>query len=223
MGHYKCAANIVPKNIETMNFWTRNEGQIIGTLGGVLIALIAAYLTYYFSRLQAKRKEKESYLGMLYILHLEFYFHNDQLDRLRETIEKLKVSSIEKREFVIENPPAEFNLSIVEKCLDKIIDYECFKHEIVIFVVSYINLIKEFNYILDFRNARELMSKIRLNENIDIVEKIEGYFDTINVEYIDKAKLNISELRRIIENELKDFPRDKIIAKEFNKSLINKK
>ena len=143
-----------------MNFWTRNEGQIIGTLGGVIIALIAAYLTYYFSRIQAKRKERKSYQGMLYILHLELYFQNDQLYRLRETIEKLKITSIDKREFVIENPPAEFNLSIIEKCLDKIIDYEGFKHELVVFVVSYINIIKEFNYILDFRNARELMSKI---------------------------------------------------------------
>lgn len=206
-----------------MNFWTRNEGQIIGTLGGVLIALIAAYLTYYFSRLQVKRKEKKSYQGMLYILHLELFFHNDQLDRLRETLEKLKITSIDKREFVIENSPAELNLSIIEKCLDKIIDYEGFKHELVVFVVSYINLIKEFNYILDFRNARELMSKIVENENRDIEERIEDYFDTLNVEYIDKAKLNISEIRKIIENELKDYPRDKMIFKENNKSLkINK-
>lgn len=206
-----------------MNFLTRNEGQIIGTLGGVLIALIAAYLTYYFSRLQVKRKEKKSYQGMLYILHLELYFHNDQLDRLRETLEKLKITSIDKREFVIENSPAEFNLSIIEKCLDKIINYEGFKPELVVFVVSYINLIKEFNYILDFRNARELMSKIIENENRDIEERIEDYFDTLNVEYIDKAKLNISEIRKIIENELKDYPRDKMIFKENNKSLkINK-
>jgi len=197
-----------------MNFWTRNEGQIIGTLGGTLIALIAACLTFYFSQLQAKRKERESYQSMMYVLHTELYWQNNQLDLLKRTLDELKKVSIKEREFVIENPPAEFNLSIVEKCLDKIIDYEDYNHKLVVFLVSYINQIKSLNNILDFRNVRELMSKTSKNETRDIEKLIEGYFNTFNVEYIDKAKPNISTIRKLIENELKDFPKEKMVFKE---------
>lgn len=100
-----------------MNFWTRNEGQLIATIGGIVVALLAAYLTFYFSNLQTKRKEKENYDGMLYILHVELFWQNNQLDMLKRTLEKLKTTSINEREFVIENPPAQFNLAIIELCL----------------------------------------------------------------------------------------------------------
>jgi hypothetical protein len=223
MGHYKCAANIVPKNIETMNFWTRNEGQLVATIGGIVIALIAAYLTFYFSNLQTKRKEKENYDGMLYVLHVELFWQNNQLDMLKRTLEKLKTTSINEREFVIENPPAQFNLAIIELCLEKIVDYKDYKHELVVLLVSYINQIKELNYILDFRNARDILSKINKNETREIEERIGDYFDVFDIEYIDKAKPNISMIRKIIENELKDYPKEKMIFKEDNKTIkINK-
>ena len=221
---------ILINNIEEMNFWTRNEGQLIGTVGGVLIAILAAFLTYYLSNIQANKKEKdamkkemkkekETYQGMLYVLSVELYLQSHQLDMLKKTLEKLKITSLDKREFVIENAPSEFNLLIVEKCLDKIIDYKDYKHELIVLLVSYINHIKELNFILDFRNARELMSKLGTDETLDIEGRIEDYFNTFDVEYIKKARLNISMIRQIIEKELEDFPREKMIFRESDKTI----
>ncbi len=216
--------------IDEMSFWTRNEGQLIGTAGGVLIAILAAFLTYYLSNKQANKKEKEAmkkemkkekdaYQGMLYVLHVELYWQNHQLDMLKNTLEKLKITSLEEKEFVIENPPTMFNFSIVEKCLDKIIEYKDYKHELIVLVVSYINQIKDLNYILDFRNARKLMSKIVNDKTFDIEKQIEIYFNTFNIEYIDKAKPNISMIRNIIEKELEDYPSEKMIFKESDKTI----
>jgi len=165
------------------------------------------------------KKEKETYQGMLYVLHVELYWQNHHLDMLKKTLEKLKITSLDKREFVIENAPSEFNLLIVEKCLDKIVDYKNYKHELVVLLVSFINQIKELNYILDFRNARELMSKLGKDEALDIEGRIEDYFNTFNVEYIEKAKPNISMIRQIIEKELEDYPKEKMIFKESDKTI----
>jgi len=222
---------ILINDIYEMNFLNRNEGQLIGTAGGVLIAILAAFLTYYLSNRQANKKEKEAmekemkkekekYQGMLYVLHVELYWQNHQLDMLKKTLEKLKITSLNKREFVIENAPSEFNLLIVEKCLDKIVDYKEYKHELVVLIVSYINQIKELNYILDFRNARELMHKLGKDETLDIEGRIEDYFNTFNVEYIEKAKPNISMIRQIIEKELEDYPREKMIFTESDNTII---
>lgn len=216
--------------IDFMKFWNRNEGQLIGTAGGILIAILAAFLTYYLSNRQVNKKEKEAmekemkkekekYEGMLYVLHVELYWQNHQLDMLKNTLDKLKTTSIDKRKFVIENAPTEFNLLIVEKCLDKIIDYKDYKHELVVLLVSYINQIKELNYILDFRNARELISNMGKDETLDIEGRIEDYFNTFNAEYIEKIKPNISTIRQIIEEELEDYPREKMIFKEFDKTI----
>lgn len=213
-----------------MNFWTRNEGQLIGTAGGIIVAIIAAFLTYYLSKRQANKKEKEemkkkmkkekdAYQGMLYVLHIDLYWQNHQLNMLKKTLEELKITSLDKREFVIENAPSEFNLSIVEKCLDKIIDYKDYKHELIVLLVSYINQIKDLNYILDFRNARELMKKMDKDEAFDVEKRIEDYFNTFDVEYIEKAKPTISMIRQIIEKELETYPREKMIFKESDKTI----
>jgi len=88
-----------------MSFWTRNEGQLIATIGGIVIALIVAYQTFYFSNLQTRNKGKENYEGMLYVPHVELFWQNSQLYMLKRTLENLKTTSINEREFVIENPP----------------------------------------------------------------------------------------------------------------------
>lgn len=218
---------ILFNNIDKMNFWIKNEGQLIGTAGGVLIAILAAFLTYYLSNNQTNKKEKkamkkemEKYNGILYVLHVELYCQNNQLDMLKNTLEKLKITSLNKGEFVIENSPSEFNLLIVEKCLDKIVDYKDYKHELIVLLVSFINQIKLLNYILDFRNARELMSKLGKDEAIDIKGRIEDYFNTFNVEYIEKAKQSISMIRQIIEIELQEYPKEKMIFKEYEKTVM---
>ena len=44
--------------ISNMTFWGENEGTILATLGGIFIAIIAAFLTFMFSQYQISKKEK---------------------------------------------------------------------------------------------------------------------------------------------------------------------
>lgn len=82
-------------------------------MGGLLIAILAAYLTYFFSVRQAQKKERDAYQGLLYTLHVELYWQNNHFDLLKVTLDKLKDASIENKSFVLESSPMQFNLSII--------------------------------------------------------------------------------------------------------------
>ncbi len=119
-----------------VNFWERNEGTLIGAIGGLLIAILAAHLTYFFAVRQAKKKEKDAYQGLLYTLHIELCWHNHHFNLLKNTLDKLKSASIEKKSIVINNSPIQFDLSIIETGLFKVIDYKHYNYEIVALLTS---------------------------------------------------------------------------------------
>jgi len=203
-----------------LNFWERNEGALIGAIGGLLIAILAAYLTYFFSVRQAQKKEKDAYLGLLYTLHVELYWQNHHFDLLKKTLVKLKSASIENNSFVIESSPMQFNLSIIETGLLKVIDYKYYDYRIVALLTSYLNQIRDINYFLDFKNANELIHNF--NDKHEIEQRIADYFNVLNNEYVNKTQPVISDIRKLIENELKDYPNEKMVCAENNKTMINK-
>lgn len=203
-----------------LNFWERNEGELIGAMGGILIAILAASLTYFFSIYQTQKKEKDAYQGLLYTLHVELYWQNNHFDLLRKTLDKLKVASMVNKSFVLESSPMQFNLSIIETGLLKAIDYKYYNHEIVAFVTSYLNQIRDINYYLDFRSANDLM--LNLNDKQEIEQRIADYFDVLINEYINRTQPVISNIRKLIENELKDYPKEKMVCSESRQTMINK-
>lgn len=204
-----------------LNFWERNEGELIGSLGGLLIAILAAYLTYFFSEQHALKKEKDAYQGLLYTLHLELYWQKNHFVLLRKTLDKLKTASIEKQSFVLESSPMQFNVSIIETVLLKVIDYKYYDYKIVALLTSYLNQIRSINYFLDFKNAKELMHN--LNNKQEIEQRIVDYFNVLNNDYIDKTQSVIPDIRKLIEIELKDYPKENMVCAESGKTMINKK
>lgn len=201
-----------------LNFWERNEGDLIGAMGGLLIAILAAYLTYFFSVCQAQKKERDAYQGLLYTLHIELYWQNNHFDLLKVTLNKLKDASIENKSFVLESSPMQFNLSIIETGLLKAIDYKYYNHEIVALLTSYLNQIRDINYFLDFKNANMLLHNLANKQEIE--QRIGDYFNVLNNEYITRTQPVISDIRKMIENELKDYPKDKMVCAENRKTII---
>lgn len=187
-----------------MNFLIRNEGQLIGTLGGVLIAILAALLTFFFSQYQSDKRGKFTYQGLLYILYVELGWHINHLKLLRATLNELKLASIRNHTFVLESAPKQVDLSIFEKGILNLIDYKHFNHGIVAFVVSYQNQIREINSCIDFKNAKELLAN--MNDIHDIDKRIADYFDVLDNEYTKKAQQLNYEIQKLIEKELKGYP-----------------
>lgn len=195
-----------------MTFWERNEGTLLGTLGGVIIAILAAFLTLLFSQYQISKKEKETYQGLLYTLHVELHWHDQHFDLLKNTLQKLKTTSIKNHEFVLLNSPMQFDLSITETILLKVVEYKHFNQELVAFLTSYLNQMKDINYFLDFSNASELL--IKTENGINKGELISDYFTVLENQYIGKTQPVISDMRKIIENELKVYPKKKMVLTE---------
>lgn len=195
-----------------MTFWERNEGTLLGTLGGILIAILAAFLTLMFSQYKISKKEKENYQGLLYTLHAELYWHDHHFKLLKNTLLKLKTASIKKQEFVLLNSPMQFNLSITETILLKAVEYKHYKHELIALLTSYLNQMRDINYFLDFSNANELL--IKTENGINNGEIISDYFTVLENQYIEKTQPVISDMRKIIESELKNYPKEKMVLTE---------
>jgi len=197
-----------------MNFWTRNEGQIIGTIGAGIVAILAAFLASWLTQRQINKKDRNEYQGLLYTLHVELYWQNNHFELLKKTLERIEEISIENKSFVLTSAPMQFDLSITEQCLSNIIEYKKFNHGLVALLTSYQNQIRDINFYLDFKNANEVL--INQKDAQDIDSRIEDYFNVLKNEYIDKTQPAISDIRRLIENELEDYHKNKLILKEKN-------
>ena len=152
------------------------------------------------------------YQGLLYILHVELDWHRHHFVLLKNSLESIEQVSILNNIFVLKSPPMRFDLSICEKSITHLIDYKTFNHEIVAYLASYINQIRNINYFLDFNNANAILSKIE--DEAERKVHIKNYFLGLKTEYIDKTMPSISEIRILIEQELKNYPKDKIVNKE---------
>ena len=203
-----------------LNFWQRNEGSIIGTLGAALIAILAAFLTYYLSQRQSSKNKEKAYQGLLYALHVELDWHNSHLGLLENSLAAIEQASISNDVFIIENPPTQFNLLICENTISKMVDYEKFNHEIVALLTSYMNQIRNINYFINFNNANAILSKVENKAEKKL--HIKNYFTVLNDEYIHKTRPVISQIRILIEKELKDYPKEIIVNKELNETAHNK-
>jgi len=195
-----------------INFWDRNEGQIISTAGGIIVAILAAFLTYFLAKRQNISQERDYYQGILSTLHVELYWHNHHFDLLKKTLDKLESESIRKKSFLIERAPMQFNLSIIESSIENITGYKRFNPQLLALLTSYQNQIRNINYFLDFTNANEIIMSIENSQEKE--NRIADYFQVIRTEYIIKTQPVISDMRRIIEKKMNKKYRKKLILKE---------
>jgi len=185
--------------VSNLTFWERNQGDIIGTLGAGIIAIFAAFLTYYIQRQQLKY----AYQGFLYVLYIELINHNNNFKLLKDTLAKAKLISIEKRDFIFEKAPMQFSLLIIENTLSKATNYKKFNHKLIALLTSYADNIRNINYFLDFTNAKEIITHQEQGQNIE--HQIADYFETLNIEYIEKTQPVIKDLLKQISVELKNY------------------
>lgn len=191
-----------------LNFWQRNEGEIVGTLGAFLIAILASLWGSYLTKKNITRKETNNYNGVLSLIHTELDAQKHHLDLLRNTIEDLLIASKTKQQILIEELPMKFDLSILDYAIFKLYEYKDYNNEISSLLVNYRNLIKEVNESLVFKNPIKM-----INEGIiDVETTINTYFETLDKEYFDKMDKAIKMIKVLIEKNIDD--KKKLVLKE---------
>lgn len=194
-----------------MDFLYRNEGDFIGAIAGILIAIVASFLTFYLAKSNDFQKERNNYQGNLYSLYVELDWHKNHFKLLNKTLFKLKTASLQNGYFILKSTPMQFDLSITENSLNRITGFKGYNHEIIGMLISYINQLKSINYLLDFNKANELIFNKNIKQNI---ERISKYFEVLDTQYISITQSAISKIRILIETELKDYPQERLIFKE---------
>jgi hypothetical protein len=76
------------------------------------------------------------------------------------------------------------------------------------------NQIRNINYFIDFNNANAILLKVENNAEKKL--HIKNYFAILRDQYINETKPVISQIRILIEKELKTYPKEKIINRELN-------
>jgi len=195
------------------NFWARNEGEIIGAIGGLLIALVAAYLTNKISKKYSEKKDYNSYLGIVYTLHAELSFQRQQFKLLISSLDSLRRESLSNHGFAVDSLPTQFNIELIDTLILKMLDYKDYNRFVVVKLLAYISLVKAIVSFLNFNNANQLLKSLMTDAEKD--DCINLYFNEINVEYVDKMIPLISEIRLNLELEdLKDYPKEVLLFKE---------
>lgn len=202
--------------LQNLNFWDRNQGTFLGFLGAGIVAILAAFLSSFLTYKKAIKKDlgKESYMysGLLSLIHTELDAHKAHLTLLINSLNNLKKSSIVNETFVIDKLPMQFDISLINKGLFKLCSFKNYDHRIMIYLVTYKNLIMGVNIALEFNNANELLSKQKNINNAG--ELIESYFNVLNSEYLSKIGPLISEIKILIERKVNKS--DLLIFRELN-------
>jgi len=191
-------------------FLERNEGELISTFGGTIVAILAAFLTYFLSKYQAVKKERNKYQGLLYTVYIELIWHKSHFEKLIKTIDRIGDISITEQFIITDSAPMQFNLALIENGLNQIIEYKSFNQNLVVLTTSYLNNLRDINYFLEFSTANKVLQNQSDKSNIE--NQIKGYFETLKTEYINKTLPVIPDLMSLIEKEIKDY-----IVKRRNK------
>lgn len=214
-------------NVEVVapeSWWAKNEGAFISTLGGVFIAVLAAFLTYLLSKRQTQEREEKIYQGILYSVHIELDWQQNHNNLLRRELSNLHRLSHEEGRFIVERAPDEFHTNYIESSRERILNYNSFNHKILAFLSTYINLLIDANRHIDFSIARSLDLGDDLNHRRELISQ---YFQKIEENCLSKIDRIIPNIRALIEEELIDYPTGLIntetdkIKKEINNLLSN--
>jgi len=182
------------------NFWQRNEGEIVGTLGAFMIAILASLYASYLTKKNIRRKETDNYNGILSLIHTELGAQKQHLNLLRNTLKNLLDASVINKNIPIDELPMKFDLSILDYAIFKVYEYKDYHHGIPALLVHYRNLIKGVNTSLEFKNSIKM-----INEGIyDVENTITSYFDVLDSEYLDKMNLTIKTINDLIEENIDD-------------------
>ena len=182
------------------NFWQRNEGEIVGTLGAFMIAILASLYASYLTKKNIRQKETDNYNGILSLIHTELGAQKQHLNLLRNSLKILLDASVTNKNIPIDELPMKFDLSILDYAIFKIYEYKDYQQGIPTLLIHYRNLIKGVNTSLEFKNSIKM-----IKEGISEVENtIKSYFNVLDTEYLDKMNLAIETINKLIEENIDD-------------------
>jgi len=185
-----------------------NEGALVGAIGGLMIAIIASFLTHFFSNYRQRAKEKTLYIGLLQTMLIEITYQKHQLEKIGESVKSFMELSIERKKFVADSIPIPLNLSISDSILSKIIDYKRYERSVFVNLAIYLNQLRDVNTYLNFKIARDINST--LNDAIVSENSIQVYFSVLQNDHINRAKTGNVKLKLLIEKELHKFPKEQV-------------
>lgn len=181
-----------------MIFFEKYDGQIISTLGASMVAILAAFLTYFLSKWQMNNKAKKYYQGLNKTLLCELKLQENQLHILQNSLSDLKKASIIKKEFVVNNIPLKFHTLYIETILINIVKYDNFDMHLVANIQALLFNLRDINFVLDFHTANELLLKL---DKKGLETYIVNYYDRIDQENINKTKLCISQIIKLLNSK----------------------
>lgn len=173
------------------------KNQIIITSSGILIAIIASLSAHFLSIRKENKNSEVAYYKTFEIINANFDWHISQLSRLEISLLQIKETSLITKSIIIEEFPINLNSSIILSSINQLMKYKYSDEKLIKLLIFYSNHLEELNYQLKFASANETISK--LDEN-DIESGINEFFDSIQLEYIDKLKDEIEISRKIMKN-----------------------
>ena len=207
------------KEFDKKETWIeKNSGSLVGSIGGAFTAILAAFLTNYFSVQSRKKKDKKIYEGVLYSIHTELHWQLNHTGALRNQLNEIERISKLNEEFCVEKAPNSIDTRYLEYCRQRLLEYDDFDHKIVALLSTHINLLNDTNVNIDFRVAQ----KLKAPEGERLTKEMIGkYFSKIEEDNLQKIEISVPLIRTHIEKELEGFPEELFIESEFKKSKSN--
>ncbi len=194
----------------------KNDTAFWTIIGGSISAILAAYFTNFFAKLNQNKKDRRIYEGFLYSIHTELHWHLSQTSAFKNQLGELKRVSIDLNKFAVSKAPNSYDVRYLEYCRQRILEYEQFDHEIVALLSTFINLLNEINVNVDFTSASMILSS---NQDDNYSNHIRKYFEHIEKDNLDKISFTIPLLRSMIEEKLKSTPINLLIDSQKGKKV----
>ena len=192
-----------------MNFFLRNEGEIVGGFLSGLVALFAFYLGIRFQR----RKEKKIYVGNLFSLLTELEWKKGTIDRLVRELNTIKKESVKEGEIITKHASTTISTENLLKIRDNIISFESVNSKVLLLLNVVINFSFEINPSLNFGRPIELIEGKDNMEQKSIA--IEGYFSNLIESHVQKLQLAIRHLSEEVKSEVNKYP-DSAVLKDYD-------
>lgn len=189
-----------------MTWIERNEGAIVGSFIGALlagiIAIISVYLTARSSKIQRREREIEIYCGLLYSIKIELLYHSKTHINLIEELEVIKHNSLLSNEIITDSPSRNISLIFLLEVRNKLIDTELFNTNILLLISAYINKCELINNDIKFERLIKISEKFK--ENVNFQESTKSYFDIV-IKQIGDLQNSIPDIISYINSDLQSF------------------
>lgn len=208
---------------EEGNFFTRNEGTILGALLAALVSLFSIWITNKSRNRKDERDKafqinlenqkinrqkmiKENiYCGLLHSIYHELNSHKNLSDINWKSLNLVKDLTLEKDDFVIEKAINIFSTEFINQCRLKILEFESYNTDLLPIISQYISKVISINNYMDFKTVLSSNKKLEM----PFVDTVNEYFDILKSDF-DEIAVGRQKIQDFIINEIKKYPQNEI-------------